>query len=173
MSGIEQPQRVGVREHEAGDVRVENRLERFDVDQAVLVAGDRDGLVPAHRDGGRVGAVRRVGNHDLLARVAGSGVSRTKAHQGSELAVRTGGRLQRHARKPRDLGQRLLKPEHELERTLHARREAGSGWMPEKPSSRLHVLVDARVVLHRARAERVHARSRHRSSSRQGARSGA
>src|SRR5205085_12662366 len=68
-----------------------------------------------------------------------------------------GGRLERHRVEPGDLGEDLLQAPLELERTLYAvlvlqRMEVREpGQLPEP-------LVDPRVVLHRAGAERVEAR---------------
>ena len=77
-------------------------------------------------------------------------------HQTRQLPLRAGGGLQRHGRQSRHLGEDLLQLPHQLERALGAlvllvrvqRREAGE---------RGDALVDARVVLHRAGAERVEA----------------
>ena len=76
--------------------------------------------------------------------------------EAGQLALRAGGRLERDGVEPGDLGEDLLQAPHELERALRAllllqrmeRREAGERREP---------LVDARVVLHRAGAERIEA----------------
>ena len=82
--------------------------------------------------------------------------ARAHQHQARQLALRAGGGLQRHGGQARHLGEDLLQLPHQLERALRAlvllvrvqRREAGE---------RGDALVDPRVVLHRAGAERVEA----------------
>ena len=51
-------------------------------------------LVAGHRRRGRVGAVRRVGDQDLLARIAARFQAGAHQQDAGELAVRAGGRLQ-------------------------------------------------------------------------------
>jgi hypothetical protein len=77
-------------------------------------------------------------------------------HQPGQLALRARGRLQRDRGQPRDLLQDLLQPPLELEHPLRAlvvlvRVEVAEAGQP--PGA----FVDARVVLHRAGAERVEA----------------
>jgi hypothetical protein len=86
-------------------------------------------------------AVREVGPHE---------------HEAGELALRPGGRLQRDRVEAADLGEDLLQAPHELECALRAvllleRMEVAEA------GQRHHALVHARVVLHRAGAERVEA----------------
>ena len=102
--------------------------------------------------------MRRVGGDDRVALLALAPVGEVGAHQhqARQLALRPGRRLQRHGGQPGHLGQDLLQLPHQLERALGALvllvrvqvREAG------QPRG---ALVDARVVLHRAGAERVEA----------------
>jgi hypothetical protein len=92
---LEDAQGVGVGEHERGHVVVHLRGERGDVDHARGVRLQVLHRIAAHGDGGRVGAVRGIGDQNLLARVAlGLQVS---AHQqdAGELAMRPRRRLQR------------------------------------------------------------------------------
>ncbi len=76
--------------------------------------------------------------------------------QAGQLAVRARRRLQRHVRQPGDLRQRALQAPHQVERALGVlgvlkRVE------PRVPGQGGHALVQLRVVLHRARPERVEA----------------
>ena len=64
---VEQPERVGVGEHEAGHVVAGLGAQIVDVHAAVLVGADLDDLVAGHRDRGGVGAVRGVGGEHLVA----------------------------------------------------------------------------------------------------------
>ena len=156
MFSVEEPERVRVGEHQAGDVVVGLRAQVVDVDAAVLVGADLDDLVAAHRHRRRVGAVRGVRGEDLRALLAAVLVVGAGEQHAGELAVRAGGRLQRDVRQAGDLAQRALQLVHQLQRALGAlgvlqrvqARVAGQ---------RRDALVQLRVVLHRARAERVEA----------------
>ena len=155
---VEEPERRRVREHQRGGVLVDLRAQVVDVDVAARVGLHRRHLVARHRHGRRVRAVRRVGDHDLapLLRLAAVVEVRAHEHQARELALRAGGRLQRDRVQARHLGEDLLQPPLELERALDAvlvlqRMQAREARQADEP------LVDARVVLHRARAERIEA----------------
>ena len=153
---VEQAERVRVGEHQAGDVVVGLGAQVVDVDAAALVGADLDDLVAGHRHRRRVGAVRGVGREDLGAVLAAVLVVGAGEQHAGELAVRAGGRLQRHVRQAGDLGQRVLELVHQLQRALGAlgvlqRVQAGVA------GQRRDALVQLRVVLHRARAERVEA----------------
>ncbi len=155
---VEDPERVRVREHEAGDRVVRLRLEVLDVDAPVGVRGDLHDLEAGHRHRRRVRAVRRVGGQDLRAPVvAAVGVVGPRQQHAGELAVGARARLQRHVRQPGDLAQRALQAPHELERALCAGRVLARV-QPGVAGQRRDPLVQARVVLHRARAERIEAR---------------
>ena len=139
----------------------------------VLVAGDRDGLPAAHRDAdagfvpcavsGMMTFLRASPRAVCAARNTISAVSSPWA-PAAGCSVTPG--------RPRDLGERVGQADHELERALDGllglvrvdARESG------KPAG---VLVDARVVLHRAASRAGTCPSRRRSSSTPGARSGA
>jgi hypothetical protein len=74
-----------------------------------------------------------------------------------ELAVRAGDRLQRHRGHAEDLAQRLLEMPQQLEVPLHLM--VGLERMRQGEAGNAgDLLVEPRVVLHRARAERVHPR---------------
>ena len=75
--------------------RVSLRLDVLD-----RVAGD---------GGGRgIGAVRRIGNQDLLARIAARFEQRADQQDAGQLAMRAGRRLQRHGVHAGDLGERVF-----------------------------------------------------------------
>jgi hypothetical protein len=101
---LEEPQRVGVGQHDAGHVGVEHRAQRLQVDAATVVAGHGDRLVAAQGDRGRIGAVGRVRDDDAVAGLAPGFVVRPHQQQPGQFPGRSGGRLQggrRHARSPR------------------------------------------------------------------------
>ena len=96
-------------------------------------------LVAGHRDARGVRPVRGVGGDDRVALLAAIGEVRAHEHEPGELALRAGGRLQRHRGEPRDLGEDLLQVPHELERALRVLvvRHAGAGrGSPGSPASR-------------------------------------
>ena len=91
----------------------------------------------------------------LLA-LAALGEVRAHQHQAGQLALRAGGRLERDGVEAGDLGEHLLQLPAEPQRALGAflllvRVEVA------EPRQRREPLVDPRVVLHRAGAERVEA----------------
>ena len=156
MFGSNRPSVLGLVSIRQATSRVGLRAQVLDVDAAVGVGRDLDDLEAGHRDRRRVGAVRGVGRQHLVARLAAVLVVGARQQHAGELAVRAGGGLQRDVRQTRDLCQRALQAPHQLERALRAlgvlqrvqARVAGQ---------RGDALVQARVVLHRARAERVEA----------------
>ncbi len=153
---VEEAERVGVGEHEAGDPVVGLAPQVLEVDPAVGRGADLHDLVAGHRHRGRVGAVGGVGRQHERALVAAVGVVGAAQQHPGQLAVRAGAGLQRHVRQAADLRQGALQVPHQLERPLGAARRlegvqarvAGQGGDP---------LVQLRVVLHRARAQRVEA----------------
>ena len=68
--GVEQAERIGVGEHQAGDILVGLGAQIVQVDAAVGVGGERHDLQPRHRDGRGVRAVGGVGGEHLVARLA-------------------------------------------------------------------------------------------------------
>ncbi len=156
MLRVEQPERVRVGEHQAGDVLGRLGAQVVEVYPAVRRRADLDDLVAGHRHRRRVGAVGGVGREHLRAVLAAVLVVGAREQQAGQLAVRAGARLQRHVRQPGDLAQRLLQAEHQLERAL------GVLGVLQRVQARVagqrrDALVQLRVVLHRARAERVEA----------------
>ena len=154
---VEEPQRVGVREHEAGDVLVGLRPQVVQVHAPVGVRADLHDGVAGHRHRRGVRAVRGVRREDLVPRLAAILVVGAGQQHAGELAVRAGAGLQRDVRQPGDLAEGPLQLPHELEGPLGVLR-ALERVQARVPRERRHALVQARVVLHRARAERVEAR---------------
>ncbi len=155
--GIEDAQRVGVGQHQAGDVLGRLGAQVVQVDAAVGVGADLDDVQPGHRHRRRVGAVRGVGRQHLRARLAAVLVVGAGQQHAGQLAVGAGAGLQRDVRQTADLAQRALEVPHQLQRALGPLRalervQAGVA------GQRRDALVQARVVLHRARAQRVEAR---------------
>ena len=153
---VEDAERVRVGQHQAGDVVVDLRPQVVHLDPAALVGGDLDDLVAGHRHRGRVGAVRGVGGEDLVAGLAAVGVVGAGEEQAGELAVRAGRGLQADVGQPADLAEARLQQPHQLQRALRAPRVLGRV-QPGVAGQRRDPLVEPRVVLHRAGAERVEA----------------
>ena len=109
--------RIG--EHDAGGVRTHGRLQRLDVHVAFVVDGNLFDDAAAHGGGGRVGAVRRLGHDDFVARqIAARAVIGTDHRHAGEFAVRAGHGRERHALHARDLFQHLLQLVHAGEEAL-------------------------------------------------------
>ena len=162
MFSSKSPERVGVGEHQAGDVVGRLLAQVVDVDPAALVGRDLDHLVAGHRHGRRVGPVGRVGGQHLAALLAAVGVVGAGEQQAGQLAVRAGRRLQADVGKAADLRQRPLQLPHQLQCPLGALGVLGRV-QPRVAGQRRDPLVEARVVLHRAGAERIEAACRGRS----------
>ena len=155
---VEQAQRVGVGQHDADGGVVGHGAQGGQIDVAACVRLDFDDLIAAHGRRGRVGAVRRVGDDDLVAlRVAAGEVVGADDQHAGELAVRAGRRLQGDAGQPGDLAQVLLQLVHEQQRALDGHLIL-VGMDVLKAGQRDGAVVDLGIVLHRARAERVEAR---------------
>jgi hypothetical protein len=85
---VEDAQRVGVGEHQAGRVVAGLRAQVVEVDAAVGVGRELDDLETGHGHRRRVGAVRRVGRQHLRAVVvAAVGVVGLGQQHAGELAV--------------------------------------------------------------------------------------
>jgi hypothetical protein len=154
---LEKPEGVRVGDHQAGDVLVDELLERRQVDQAPGIGRDRCNLVAGHADARGIRAVSRVRDHYPLAGVAVLLVERPHQEEARQLARGTRCRLEGRAGHARDLAQGPLQPPHELQGSLDrllglVRVEPGEAW---KGGDRLG---DLGVVLHRAGPEGVEAR---------------
>ena len=103
--GVEQPDRVGVGDHEDGGLVVELRSEVGEVDEAARVALDGDGLEPGEVRRGRVGAVGAVGDEDLRPRFALVAEVGGSDQERRQLAMRAGRRLEADGGQASDLGE--------------------------------------------------------------------
>ncbi len=133
-------------------------LQRVEVDVAVRQRRDLLHRAAAHRRGGRIGAVRRVGHDDLGAgEVAARAVIGADHRHAGELALRTGHRRQRHAAHAGHFLQHLLQLVQAVQEAL-PRRLRRQRMPAEEPGQHRVLVTGPRVVLHRARAERVEVR---------------
>ena len=153
---VEDSEGVGVGEHEARDILVHLCFQGGKIDHAALVAAQIFDLVADHGGSGGIGAVGGVGNQDLFARIAFG--FKIGAHQqdAGEFAVGSGGRLQSDGIHAGDfdelIGERLHDAQCAL-RDLLGLIGMGAGDSIEAGDD----LIDPRIVLHGAGAERVHA----------------
>ena len=159
MCSSKRPSVEGFVSMRPGRPPVDLRAQVVEVEVPALVRLHLLELEAGHGDAGRVRAVGRVrGDDDApLVRLAPVGEVRAHEHQPGELALRARGGLERDRVQPADLGEDLLQAPHELERALRrllllVRMEVAEAGQVHDP------LVHARVVLHRAGAERVEAR---------------
>ena len=153
---VEQPERVRVREHQAGHVVARLLAQVVDVHPAVGRGAHLHDLVARHRHRRRVRAVRGVRREHLGPLLAAVLVVGAREQQAGQLAVRARARLERDVRQARHLGERLLEVPHQLERALGVLGVL-KRMQPRVAGQRRHPLVQLRVVLHRAGAERIEA----------------
>jgi hypothetical protein len=155
---VEEAEGRRVRQHQPRRRLVDLGAEVVEVDIAARVGLDADEFIARHRHRGRVRPVGGVGDDDAAPLLALAALLEVRAHehQACDLALRAGGRLERDAVESGDLGQDLLEPPHELEGALRAALFLERVQVAEARQSD-DALVDARVVLHRAGAQRVEA----------------
>ena len=149
-------QRVGVGDHQPGHVFSDRFFQRGEIQQAVLVGADVLDHVAGDGGGGGVGAVCGIRNQDLLARVALLLEQRTDEQDAGQLAVRARRRLQRDRIHAGDFEQRRFEMRHHFHDAL---RECFRliGMRPREAFGARDQFVHARVVLHGARPQRIHA----------------
>ena len=91
---LEDAQRIGIGQHQRGDIFVDLRYQRSDVHHAGGIRFQVLDRVAAHRGRRRVGAVRGVGDEDLLARIALRLEIGADQQDAGKLAMRAGSGLQ-------------------------------------------------------------------------------
>ena len=154
---VEQAERVRVGEHQAGDLIVDLGAQVVDVDATALVRRHLDHLVARHGHRRGVGAVGGVRGQHLGALLAAVGVVGAGEEQPRQLPVGARRGLKADVLEPADLGQGALQAPHQLQRPLGALRVL-RGVKARVAGQRGDPLVESRVVLHRAGAERIGAR---------------
>ncbi len=153
---FEQAAGVGVGDHHRRDIRPEAGLECRHIDPAFRRRGDILDAVVSEGGGGGVGAVGAFRHQHHFARIAAGFVRRADREDPAKLTMRAG--LGAHGDR-RHTGQRA-QPATELvdhlQRALH-RRLRGERVDVGKAGKPRHLLVEARIVLHRAATEREEA----------------
>ena len=152
---LEQATRVGIGQHDAGDIITELGLEGLHVDAAGLVGRDLvDGEATLH-GGCRIGAVGAFRNEDAATAGLAVGIELgADRHHAAELTMRTGFRRHRHGRHIGQRHQPVSQFTHQLVGALHGRDRLQRVHIGEARKAG-HFLVETRIVLHRARTERV------------------
>ncbi len=147
-------ERIGIGEHEAGDAGRKIPFQFLQVQAAVRAAFERRDPVAAHGRRGGIRAVARIGRQHDVPLLAPLPKILSGDHEPRQLAVGSGRRRHAHRREPGDDGKRALQFVHELQVALHGRRGQKRVTVPEggEPGEDL---VQPRVVLHRAAAQRV------------------
>ena len=149
---FEEAERVRIGHHAHGGIGPEDRADLFDADPSALAARQRNYFEAAHCCGSRIGAVRGIGDdHFVALRFATLFEVFLGDEQRTELGVGAGRRIEGERRHAEERAQRALQLVHYLQRALCEL--VGRKWMqPGKLRPRRDRIVDARIVLHRARA---------------------
>ncbi|MDF2973271.1 MAG: hypothetical protein K0R61_3721 [Microvirga sp.] len=156
---LEQAAGVGVREHDRSHVRPETLLHVLHMHPAVLAGRHRLHLEADEGGGGGVRAVRRIGHeHHVAGRALALGLDGSlDRHHAAELAMGTGLRRERHGGHVGERDEIAAEFVHQLQRALHGGDRLQRMHVGEAGQTR-HALVEARIVLHGAGAERKEAR---------------
>ena len=119
---LEESERVGVRHHYSGDVVSEQGLQGLHVHEAVGAGLHDHCLESADGCGGRVRAVRAVGDYDLGPRaVAAAHVVLPHQHQAGKLAMGSGAGQEGETLHARDSRERLVEAFYRLLGATHGR----------------------------------------------------
>jgi len=157
--GIEQPDRIGTGQHDAGHFAVEFLFQGFHAHQAVFVAGDGLDRIPGNRSAGGVGSVGTVGNQHDLFLVALAAMIGGHHHNARQFAVRSGHRLHREGGHAGDLPQHHIRIIQHLQGTLcqHAAHPQLRQQRMQMRKTRVgrDPLADLGIVFHRTRAQRI------------------
>ena len=154
--GLEQAAGVGIGDHHRRDVGAEAGLQRLQVDAAGGVGRDVLDAIAGEGRRRRVGAMGAFRHQHHLALVAARFERGANAQQAAQLAMGAGLRAHRDARHAGELEQPDRQLVDDLKRALDRllrlqRMDVGKAGQPRD------LLVQARVVLHRARPEREQA----------------
>ena len=152
---LEQPQGVGVGQHQADHALIADRLERDQIDIAPLIRGELDRLETAHSHRGRVGAVGAVGDQHLgpVEIAPGQVIGPHHQHPG-KFAVRPSRRVEADPGKTRNLFERFLQSIHQLQAAL-GQPVRLQGMAAGKALQGRGGFIDFGVVFHGTGAQRV------------------
>ena len=151
---LEEAAGVGVGEHDRRDVRPEPLAHRLRVDRAVGPRRHVDHAIAEERRRRRVGAVGGLRHEHRRPLVAARVERRLDRHHAAELAMRAGLGAHRDRGHAGHLEQPAAELGDQVERARDRRQRLQRVDVGEAGQPR-HLLVEARVVLHRAGAERI------------------
>ena len=154
MSALEQAAGVGIGQHDRGDIGTELGLQRSGVDTAVVLGRDFVDREACQRRGCRIGAVGGFRHQDARALLAARLERGPDGQQAAQFAMRAGLGAHRHGRHAGQYRQPAHQFADQRQRALHRllrlqRMEIAKARQPR------HLLVEPRIVLHRAGAERI------------------
>ncbi len=115
---FEDAQRVGICQHQRGDVFVDGARQFIHVHHAQRVGLDVFHRIACHSGGCWIGAMGRIGDQQLLAGMALRFQQRPDHQDSSELSVRARGGLQCHRIHAGDLGEHLFQRRHHFHDSL-------------------------------------------------------
>ncbi len=152
---LEQPERVGVREHETDDPVVQLRAQLCKVDVAARVGRYLHRLEASHAAGRRIGAMRGIGHeHAVAGVIIARNMPRAHDEDARELAMGARGGLERDGVKTSNLRDHGLESEHEPDGALRGDRIL-QGVKVRKTRNARGGLIHLRVVLHRAGSQGI------------------
>ncbi len=154
---LEQTAGVRIGDHDAGDIGAEPGAQRREVDPPAGIGRDRIHLEAASRGGRRVGAMRRFRHQHPLAALAAMLQRRADRHHAAELAMGAGAGRHGDGRHAGPGLQPMGEAVDQLERALDGG-DRLQGMQIGQARQPRHLLVEARVVLHGAGAERIEPR---------------
>ena len=155
---FEHAEGAGIGQHDAGGLRSHRRLQRLDIDIALVVGRHLARHVAEHCRRGRIGAVRRVRHQYLGAPgVAPRPVIGTDHRHAGEFTLGAGHGRKAYAGHAGDVLEDLLQVMHARQKALRMRHR-GQRVPAGKPRQQGQGVTGARVVFHRARTQRIEVR---------------
>jgi len=153
---FEKPERIWIRQHEPGDISGHQFPKMRDVDASLGIGANGYGLEAAQGAGRGIGAVGGIGDQNLAALVPPHLKVFFHHHHAGQFAVGPRGRLEGEVGHAEDLAQVLPEFVHQPKASL---RECNgpAGMQRGKAGPLGDLLVNLRVVLHGAGAQRIEA----------------
>ena len=153
---LEQAAGIGIGDHHTGDIRPQPRLQRFEINTARGIGGNILDLVTGKGCGRRIGAMGAFRHEDHFASIAARFQRSPDTQDTAQLAMRASLGRHRHAMHAGQLDQPDRQFVDHAERALHAvdrlqRMDVGKALQPRD------LLVEPRIMFHRAAAEREQA----------------
>ena len=154
---FKESERIRIGHHHDGGVVAQHFLDFVDANAPALVALERDDFEAAHGRRRRIRAVRRVGNDNFVPLALAATLEICFSNQQRcQLGMRARRRIERKSRHAEERAQAALELPHDSQRALRlsigsVRMQIAQTWQAR------HRVVHARIVFHRARAERIEA----------------